>query len=278
MSGENSSDLTTEWLAESEAGEVPVVTAEMIVRPAGDEVVETGPPSLAHATGPALRPWRGVTIAGGLHLVIAAAILALVKIHLPLPHQEAPAISVIVETTPQGNTTADVRQPDPVLPPPAPVAPVQPVPSTPAAQPVSALAYAKADISEQVVKSTPPPPAYARLVQKPPALVKGTTAPGHKIGVQVVQATRPAIADAGNSAPIYTLFQRQLGEQGVVRLRVVILPSGAVGKVILAQSSGFRDLDAAALDAVQTWHFQPKLENGVPVPSMLPYFFDFELR
>jgi protein TonB len=54
------------------------------------------------------------------------------------------------------------------------------------------------------------------------------------------------------------------GEQGTVTVEVQVSSTGQVRKVRLAGSSGFDDLDNAALEGVMGWHFVPTVQYGEP--------------
>jgi TonB family protein len=55
------------------------------------------------------------------------------------------------------------------------------------------------------------------------------------------------------------------GEQGTVLVDVLVRPSGKAAKIKVAQSSGFEDLDNAAVEGVLNWHFIPAIRDGDPV-------------
>ncbi len=52
------------------------------------------------------------------------------------------------------------------------------------------------------------------------------------------------------------------GEEGTVILSVKVGDNGKVRNVIVAKSSGFADLDNAAIEGVLRWRFVPAMENG----------------
>jgi periplasmic protein TonB len=78
-----------------------------------------------------------------------------------------------------------------------------------------------------------------------------------------------AHADYGASPPpAYPVRARRRGEQGTVMLRVLVGADGAVLRAELAQSSGYRRLDAAALEAVRKrWRFIAARRAGEAVES-----------
>src|SRR5271168_1582227 len=141
-----------------------------------------GRSALACATASALRPWRGLMLALGLHLGVVAVVLLLITAHLPAPPPDGPVISVVMETLPRGS--------------PAPVSPAQaamqvPPPPLPVAQ---------------LARGTEPVPQALRVPVNPvrnlplrPKLPRASTVNGAKIGNMVVAATRPASPDAGST-------------------------------------------------------------------------------
>ena len=233
----------------------------------GDEVPSDAvlPPTQAYATAPSVRLWRGVGFAGSLHLIIVGVVLALIRLHMPLPPPDGPVISVVVETTPQGKTAAPVTQPHMMPSSPAPQPPLQPP-----------LAL-RATSSVPVPQALPSRSAFPRQVNAPPAISQGTNRPGQKVGSVVVRATHPARPAAGSTV-FYSELSRELGEQGEVRLNVQVLPNGKPGRVIVVKGSGYPRLDRDARNSVLTWHFQPALKNGVPVSSVLSYWVRFVLQ
>jgi protein TonB len=63
-----------------------------------------------------------------------------------------------------------------------------------------------------------------------------------------------------------------------VELLVAIAASGEVARVEVAASSGFEDLDAAAVEAVRAWRFAPALVDGVPVADFVRLRVRFRLE
>jgi protein TonB len=55
------------------------------------------------------------------------------------------------------------------------------------------------------------------------------------------------------------------GEQGDVLVGVYVSSSGHIKKFRVAQSSGFDDLDDAAVESVLGWRFVPATHDGNPV-------------
>jgi TonB family protein len=77
----------------------------------------------------------------------------------------------------------------------------------------------------------------------------------------------PAIINLNFCKPAYPRDALLRSEQGVVKLEFTI---GVKGRLIgsrIVKSSGFRELDTAALTALMHCSFQPAYRNGVPVQA-----------
>ncbi len=90
----------------------------------------------------------------------------------------------------------------------------------------------------------------------------------------IVQAT----ADPGNRPPRYPDSAWLRREHGKVVLRIHVGPDGLVSGIDTLQSSGFADLDAAAIGAARRWHFIPQFRDGRPVASVRDQAMDFILE
>jgi protein TonB len=76
--------------------------------------------------------------------------------------------------------------------------------------------------------------------------------------------------------PPYPEKSRRRGEEGTVRLKVQVLPSGSVGEIEVVTSPGFADLEQAAIECVrQEWKFTPATLDGKPVEDRLSIRFIF---
>jgi protein TonB len=65
--------------------------------------------------------------------------------------------------------------------------------------------------------------------------------------------------------PDYPPRCRRLGIEGTVRVRVLVDEDGRVVQAIVARTSGDEMLDAAALEAIEKWRFEPARRDGVKV-------------
>lgn len=118
-------------------------------------------------------------------------------------------------------------------------------------------------------RSEPPPPVAP---PSPPAPVaEATPAPA---------PTPPRPADyLTNPKPPYPRLSRRLGEEGTVRLNILVNPDGSVARLELAQSSGHPRLDRSAMEAVRSsWKFEPARQGGTPVAAWVVVPIEFTLR
>ena len=83
---------------------------------------------------------------------------------------------------------------------------------------------------------------------------------------------------AGNPKPNYPARAVRKGWQGRVILDVEVLPSGTVGVLKTAASSGHWMLDQAAIKAVRKWRFTPARLAGQSVRSHIQVPFQFKLQ
>ncbi len=78
--------------------------------------------------------------------------------------------------------------------------------------------------------------------------------------------------------PNYPGSARALGQEGRVTIEVIIGTDGRVMEARLLESSGFTDLDSAALKhARKYWRFKPATEDGKPVISSVKRAILFKL-
>ncbi|MHA1536024.1 MAG: energy transducer TonB, partial [Alphaproteobacteria bacterium] len=116
-----------------------------------------------------------------------------------------------------------------------------------------------------------PKPRPARY--RKPKTVKRAT-PGTavaSIAASTASAYRPPHpggGSAGNPLPKYPQSARRRGAEGRAVLAVQVGTDGRARSVVLRQSSGHADLDAAALEAVRRWRFAPASRGGVGVEGL----------
>jgi periplasmic protein TonB len=81
-----------------------------------------------------------------------------------------------------------------------------------------------------------------------------------------------------NPAPVYPYASRRAGEEGEVRLKVLVDSTGTPSRIELHRGSGHPRLDGAALAAVWKWSFRPARRAGRPVAGwvLVPLRFSLE--
>jgi protein TonB len=148
-----------------------------------------------------------------------------------------------------------------------------------------------ADIKADIVKEKPPeqpktpPPPPPDMVKPPPPfipppdIVIANDAPTNAITnvtnvvapppkPAVVQATLAASRGNNCAVKYYPAIAIRLNHEGTTLVSIHIDAQGTVTGADVAQSSGFSDLDQAAVQCVNAqFHFSPATENGVPVAS-----------
>lgn len=112
------------------------------------------------------------------------------------------------------------------------------------------------DLAESL--PTPPPPTPSAAPANQAATVNRSAQPIH------------------SPQPDYPARAMRNGESGEVVVQVEIDTGGRPTRVDVVQSSRSRDLDRAAVRAVQRWQFSPAIRNGQPVSSrvLVPIQFD----
>jgi protein TonB len=100
-------------------------------------------------------------------------------------------------------------------------------------------------------------------------------------------ATVPAISQAADTRAhvdtsvstetIYPQKSQDAGEQGNVVLSVNVARDGMPMHIRVAQSSGFADLDTAAIETAMNWHYVPAMHDGEPHPQEIDVRVVYEL-
>ncbi len=80
-----------------------------------------------------------------------------------------------------------------------------------------------------------------------------------------------------NMQPAYPSTALANSEQGTVAVEVVVDEHGKASHPKLAKSSGFDDLDNAAISAVLNWKFIPAMRGGAPESDRLTVAVNFQL-
>jgi len=124
----------------------------------------------------------------------------------------------------------------------------------------------------------PPPEIQFDEVIVPPA---ETPMPASSNAVAATEATVGQAAQElktnSRVEPTYPPASRRAGEEGTVRLKVLVDESGRPKDVQIAQTSGFARLDEAAKQAVRRWRFQAAMDAGRPISVWTQVAITFKL-
>lgn len=203
----------------------------------------------------------------------------------------APPITVALISDEPTPPAAPSVTPEPVPVPPAP-RPTPVPPARPAPAPVAVAAKTPQDATVAAPAPAPVKPTQDTPAQDAPA---STSAPPGPVTAAAAPASGPStLAPVAPPAPkvlpssavrylvppslVYPRISRELGESGVVRLKVLVDEQGRTKDVLVLQSSGFSRLDQQAVQAMRQARFQPHLEDGVPraVWVVAPLTFQLE--
>lgn len=114
-----------------------------------------------------------------------------------------------------------------------------------------------------------------RIIDEPVAPSAAPTVPTTPIG-PISSRDVAAPVPVSRPAPRYPQEALRRNQGGTVKIRVTVASDGSADRLELAEGSGNRHLDRAALEAVRRWTFQPATRNGQPVSAqvVVPIVFD----
>lgn len=158
---------------------------------------------------------------------------------------------------------------------------IAPLPPSPPKDPPPRPGERKPDTP--VAEARPLPPDPDSLNFKPPEEAVAEMEPPPPPPVVAPEAPRQARIDAPprprrTIRPDYPDGARRRGEQGDVVLEIQVDETGAVGAVGVAVSSGYLELDEAAVRAVRAARFTPAKSDGKSVSSAARLKLTFKLR
>ena len=77
---------------------------------------------------------------------------------------------------------------------------------------------------------------------------------------------------------MYPSISQDQGEEGTVKLSIIVEANGSVSEVKVTQSTNHQRLDAAAVRAAQGAGYRPKSVNGTPVRTRFNTSYTFSLE
>jgi protein TonB len=180
----------------------------------------------------------------GIHVVIIYVISASMGM-VPIPTFKAPMDAVFIEETKQQPEPAPLIEPE-IEVPQQNLMPEMPL-DVPVVPPIETDVVAPAEPASITAAESAAPSQVQDLQTK-----------------QRVEPTYPAAA-------------RRDGEEGTVRLRVLVDQRGRPADVQVARSSGFQRLDDAAINAVRRWRFQAATNGTTAVSAWTQVAITFKL-
>lgn len=188
-------------------------------------------------------------VVAGLHVLIGAGLINVMNaktITLPKLIEDA---------------TVWIQPEAPPPPPPEPPRPQVKVEKPPIVVPKTEVDLPPPPIEEVIQASTEPEPAIEPALpaanDAPPAEPANAGSPPGQMGSAVL-----ANAD-GCATPDYPVNAARNGDTGTVTLALLVGPDGRVQDARVQKTSGHRELDRAALNALSLCQFKPAMNNGV---------------
>ncbi|WP_082439738.1 energy transducer TonB [Massilia sp. WG5] len=198
----------------------------------------------------------GIAIVVVLHLIVAYGIVTGLGKRMVTKMAEA------VET----KIVEDVKPPPPPETPPPPPPPEMKAPPPPFIPPVEVQVQTPPPQQNVIANTTQAKPATTEINRAPPA-PPAPPAPAAPKG----PARTAAVVDFNTcSKPEYPKSSLRNEETGVSTILFKIAADGSVQGASIQKSSGFRDLDKAAMAALSKCRFKAATENGQPVESSQP--------
>jgi len=150
--------------------------------------------------------------------------------------------------------------PSPDVPPPPPPQVAEPIPLTQEDSDIPAPEAEPIEMPAPAVEAPPPAPAVAPAPAPRQARIDAPPSPRRTI------------------KPAYPEGARRRGEEGNVTLELSVNAAGGVDEVAVLVSSGFAELDAAAVKAARAARFTPAKSGGRAVSSRAHLTLEFRLK
>ncbi|TFW30298.1 energy transducer TonB [Massilia horti] len=204
-------------------------------------------------------------LVAGIHLAVGVAFVhSLNTRHISLPKMEDLMVTLVPELTP---------------PPPPPPPPEPPRPMPRVAPPQIVVPQVEVEVpppvEQPVVQATTvpdpnPAPVAQTQVEAPPA-----AQPSPNTGVM----RTAVLADTNSCAtPAYPASSLRNGDTGTVTLALMVGADGKVTGSRIQKSSGHRELDKAAINALSLCRFKPAMNNGVAEAGWAQIAYDWKLE
>jgi protein TonB len=230
-----------------------------------------------HLTGEE-NPTRLLIELGLLVLLLHVVLIAYLR---QTPEPETPAEPLVMEV-------ALIAAPAPAQAKPAPPAPAaaKPKPRPVPAKPKKAPALPKkTPVLRQPALKPAPTSAPAATAETAATSAPAVAAPASPTAAAPAPPKAAPFTEANyranyqsNPKPEYPRLAKSRGWQGKVLLRVQVTADGRSASVQVQQSSGHKQLDEAAVEAVENWTFLPAKRGATPVASTVTVPIQFKLN
>jgi protein TonB len=135
----------------------------------------------------------------------------------------------------------------------------------------------KPEIEQPVAVDQPPPELQVEEAVTPPSEVPIPASANAIAGSQQQGAPAKDLKTSNRVDPTYPPASRRAGEQGTVRLKVLVDTNGRPSNVEVSQSSGSQRLDQAAIDAVRKWRFEAATDGQKKIQAYTQVAVTFKL-
>jgi protein TonB len=134
----------------------------------------------------------------------------------------------------------------------------------------------KPEIDQVMPTETPMP--EVQFDEPVVAPVENTAPPSENaIAATTAGAVAQDLKTSNRVEPAYPPAARRAGEEGTVRLKVLVDEKGRPKDVAVATSSGFARLDQAAMEAVRKWRFVAATDGTHPISAWTQVAITFRL-
>jgi len=207
----------------------------------------------------------GIAIVIVLHLIIAYGIITGLGKRMVSKMTEAVETKII----------EDVKPPPPPETPPPPPPPEMKAPPPPFIPPVEVQVQTPPPQQNVIANTTTQAPVSKEINRAPPVPDAPPAPPAKPAG----PARTAAVVDFNTcSKPEYPKSSLRNEETGTSTILFKIAADGSVQGASIQKSSGFRDLDRAAMTALSKCRFKPGTENGTAVESSQPVQYVWTLE
>jgi protein TonB len=147
----------------------------------------------------------------------------------------------------------------------------------PISEPEPEVPEVKPEMPEMPLDEPMPELQFEEIIV-PPAEVATTPAASNAPAASETGAIAQDLKTTNRVEPTYPPISRRMGEEGTVKLRVLVNANGRPGQVEVLSTSGFGRLDQAAIEAVKRWRFVAATDGTRPITAWTQVAITFQLK